>query len=165
MALDLTTTLTRTAGLLQDASNALWSTADLTNAIRLALGEMSLAAGTALTLNGLDSTSSTTVPALMESALVVGSAAYAASSRQVDKADFEVLSEATELSPWVVARMADFRRMLAMQYPGSLPESNGSTSNGGVQAPPAWETTRLAGLRASNNPYTSWADDFGEKET
>src|SRR5512140_130116 len=126
MALDLATALTRTAGLLADASNAL----------RLALGEMSLAARTALTLKDLDSAAATTVPAILENALIVGAAAYAGSSRQVDKSDFQVLSEAKELSPWVVARMTDFRRMLSMQYPGALPES-GSGSTGSTAS--KWE--------------------------
>jgi hypothetical protein len=164
MALDLATALTRTAGMLSDASNALWSTTDLTNALRLALGEMSLAARTALTLKDLDTAAATTVPAILENALIVGGAAYAASSRQVDKADFEVLTEAKDLTPWVVARMTDFRRMLSMQYPGSLPEDGtGVSGSSKFEEPPAWEKTRLAGLRASSNPYAHWDDDFGEK--
>jgi hypothetical protein len=144
MAFDLTTIQARAAALLMDTGNELWSAADVTNAVRMALYEMSLAAGSPLTLSGLDMAASTTVPALLEGALIVGAAGYAAAARQADKADFEVASEAKELKPWAEARLREFRSMLEQMYPAG--------------------SARLANMRSSSSPWSSWKDDFGEKD-
>ena len=136
--------LARVRLLLMEAGNAIWADTDLQGAIRLALGEASLSAGAALTLTGLDSAVATTLPAVLESALIVGAAGYAAAARAEDRAEaFELANESQASISWAASRLGEWRFMLGKVYP---PE----------QARTASQKT------ASSGPWTGWADDFGE---
>jgi hypothetical protein len=144
--IDYTGALARTRLLLMESGTAIWADADLQGAIQLALGEISLYAGQALTLNGLDSAVSTTVPAILESALVVGSAGYAAAARAEDQAEqFELANESATSATWSSARLTDFRSMLGKVYPAEQ-------SRTGTQK------------AAASGPWANWEDDFGEVE-
>lgn len=180
MALVYTDALARVRLLLMDASSAIWVDADLQGAIRLALGEASLYAKAVLTLNGLDSAVTTTLPSVLESGLIVGAAGYAAAARGEDRAEaYELASESARSVSWATEQLAAWRGMLALNYPGTSPESSAQMDllNARIAADVAAaalivaredtaktaELARLALLRASTNPFGSWTDDFGEK--
>lgn len=80
---------------LSDSTNLTYSTTVLDEAIRSALAEISAVQGTALTLSGLDTAVSTTLPALDDFALVIGSVAYALSFRMTGRAE-DALPQAAE---------------------------------------------------------------------
>ncbi|MBN1370523.1 MAG: hypothetical protein JW987_01075 [Anaerolineaceae bacterium] len=114
MPFDLSNTISRVRNLLIESGTAIWTDAIITEGIRLAVGEAALRKVQPFTLAGLDGAGSTTLPAVLESALVVGGAAYAVLARSVDRAEqFELANEAPTLTAWGEARLADWRRMLA----------------------------------------------------
>jgi hypothetical protein len=125
MAFDYATTLTRLRVFLMDSSSAIWADADLQGSIRMAVGETSLYAGSTLTLSGLDGAGATTIPTALETALLSGSAGYAAAARTADRAEnFELNGEADALAKWAAARLEDWRGMLAAQYPNAAAVSD-----------------------------------------
>ncbi len=77
MAATLATARDRVEMYLGDSSNLTYSTDSIEEALRSALAELSIVHGTALTLNGLDTASTTTLPAIDEFALIIGAVAYA----------------------------------------------------------------------------------------
>jgi len=118
MAFDYATTLSRLRVFLMDSGSAVWADADLQAAIRLAVGDVSLYNGTAVTLSGLDGAGSTTISALLELPLQTGAAGYAATARAVDRAEsFELAGEGDALRIWGEARLKDWRGMLRALYP------------------------------------------------
>jgi len=120
MAFDYSTTLSRLRVFLMDAGSGVWADADLQGAIRLAVGEVGLYNGVAVTLSGLDAAVTTTIPAGLESALQVGAAGYASAARGVDRAEaFELAGEAGALLNWSALRLGEWRVMLAAQYPNA----------------------------------------------
>lgn len=175
MAFDYATTLGRVRAFVMDAGSAIWADADLQGAIRIAVGETSLYAGSALTLSGLDGAGSTTVPAALETALIIGSAGYAAAARTADRAEnFELAGEADALAAWGSARLRDWRGMLAGQYPNAAAVSDDIAARelaadtrvaARADALSAAEAARVNGLRISgNSAWGAWTDDFGEKD-
>ncbi len=119
MGLTLTTATDFVELLLADSSNVKWSTSEISFAIRQALGELSEAAGQAFTLNGLDGAAATTVPALLESALISGAAGFCAVIRVGSRADWESSAEGepARLSAWGAARLGEFRSQVKAKYP------------------------------------------------
>ncbi len=140
MPFDLTTTLSRVRSLLMESGTAIWSDAVITEGIRLAAGEAGLAKAQPLTLAGLDGAASTTLPTVLESALVVGGAAYAALARAADRAEqFELANESGALAAWGEARLADWRRMLQEGF----------------------AALRAANLRSGASPWSAWEEAQG----
>ena len=97
-----------------DASNLIFSTNALDEAIRAALGDLSSVHGSVLTLNGLDGASATIFEDLDLNTLVVGSVAYALRFRLVGK--FEEASPIREhpedLAKWATDFMSEFQALL-----------------------------------------------------
>ncbi len=145
MAYDLATVITRVENFCLDASNVKFTEASITDAIRQALGDMSLAAGVVLTLDGLDSAAATTLPARLEGALVTGAAGYVALMRAGSRADWESQSQAEpkKLQDWGSYWLKYFRGRLDDYYPA--------------------ETGRMYDQRRTSAPFAAWADDLGEK--
>lgn len=145
MAIDYSTVLSRTRAFLMDASSLIWADADLQGAIRLALGEMGIYAGSILTLNGLDGAPATTLPAKAESLIVLGAAGYAGAARAADRSEaFELVGEFKDTKQWGEERLAEFRGLLGKLYP--------------------CDQVRTAGMRAATSGvFGAWPDDFGEK--
>ena len=146
MAVTLAAILTRTEDFLLDGSNSKFTEADITNAIRAAMGEVSLKAGEVLTLDGLDSAAATTLPARLESVLVVGAAAHCALMRAGARADWESQAEGEpkKLFDWGSYWMKYFLGRVSDFYPTEL---------------------RMYDQRRSAAPFASWADDLGEKDS
>lgn len=137
MPFDLSTTISRVRSLLMESGTAIWTDAVITEGIRLAVGEAGLRKAQPLTLAGLDGAGSTTLPAVLESALVVGGAAYAVLARAADRAEqFELANEAGTLAAWGEARLADWRVMLAE----GLAALRGAELRAGAVPWMAWET-------------------------
>lgn len=112
--MDLITCIQRVETLLSDNTNLIWTDADLTEAVRLALDEVSLSMGQKLTLSGLDGAVAASLPDLLEGMLVVGAAGYAAVARAVERAEqFELANEGGLLHTWAEERLRDFRALLS----------------------------------------------------
>jgi hypothetical protein len=79
---------------LGDTTNLIWSTETLDQAIRAALAALSGVYGATLTLNGLDSATTTTLEEGDTQALVLGATAYALASRVAER--FEEASPVRE---------------------------------------------------------------------
>ena len=146
MTLDYTTALSRTRAYLMDAGSMIWTDGDLTGCLRLALQVAGLYAGSAYTLSGLDGAASTSLPAPLEGALIVGAAAYAAGSRAVDRAEaYELNGESAALDAWADRQLREWVLLVATYV----------------------EQTRLTSLRtllaSPNGIYAAWGDDFGER--
>jgi hypothetical protein len=94
-AATLATARDRVEMYLGDSSNLTYSTDTLDEAIRSALAEISVVHGTALTLNGLDSASATTLPALDEFALIIGAVAFALQFRNAARLE-DAMPQAAE---------------------------------------------------------------------
>jgi len=77
MTATLTTIRDQVEAHLDDASNLIWSTDSLDEAIRTALVELSRVSGTDLTLSGLDGAAETTLPDQDDHVLILGAVAYA----------------------------------------------------------------------------------------
>jgi hypothetical protein len=144
MAMTLAEATERAAIVLGDVGNLKWSAAEVAAGLAQALGEMSLAAGQALTLAGLEGAAATTLPATLERALVTGAAGWCAVMRAGAKADWESQSqgEPQRLAEWGDRRLVEFRAQLGQVYR---------------------DEARLHGQRTSSAPWAGWADDFGER--
>lgn len=164
---DLTTILTRTSTLLMDSSNRVWDLPNLTEGVRLALGEYNLAGLAApgfvpVTLNGLDSGYVTTLPVHHQSALVVGAAGYAAGARSVDRAEsFELDHEAHDLAEWSEKRLAEWRRMLRLIFPHYSPEKEAGNAD---PAKTAAETALLNAQAAAVSGQEARAEDAAQQQ-
>lgn len=145
MAIDYTTALARTRAFLMDSSSAIWADADLQGAIRMALGEINVVAGAGFQVSGLDAALVTTLPATLESLVVLGAAGYASVARAADRSEaFELVGEFKDTKQWGEERLAEFRGLLGKLYPG--------------------DQVRTAGMRAATSGvFGAWPDDFGEK--
>ena len=110
MAHTLTTVRDQLETRLEDATNLIFSTAALDEAIRASLAEISNAYGTALTLNGLDAAAATTIEDVDIHALLVGGMAHACRFRLMSK--FEEASPVREhpedLATWATQFMHEF---------------------------------------------------------
>jgi hypothetical protein len=144
MALTYADALARTRLLVSDSGSTRWADADLQAGIRLALQEVSLFAGNAYTLSGLDGAGSTTLPSLLEGVLVLGAGAYAGQARAVNRAEsFELANEGSDVRVWAEKGVAGFLGALERMFPK--------------------EQTRTASQKAAvDPPWGGWADDFGE---
>jgi hypothetical protein len=144
MATTYATTLAQTRVFVSDSGSTIWADADLQGGIRLALQQINLFSGQAYTLSGLDGAGSTTLPTLLEGALVLGAAGFAASARAVDRAEaFELANEGPEVKAWATGTLLSFKGLLERMYPA--------------------EQTRTADQKAASvPPWGSWEDDFGE---
>lgn len=127
----LTTMLDRVETLLVDSPNVIFSTATLTEGIRLAVGEYGTANEAAVTLEGLDGAASSSLPAVHESMIVVGAAAYAVQARAVDRAEsYQEGGESDKLKAWGDARLTEFKAMLGFIFPSYLVALAGSSGSG-----------------------------------
>ncbi len=119
--MSLSSFLERIRALLMDSGGLIWDDAALVEALRLALGEYSLAGNAPVTLAGLDGASVTNLPELHAALIVWGAAAYAALARAVDRAEaFQTNSAAADLKSWGDQRLKEFKTTLAMLFPGYL---------------------------------------------
>jgi hypothetical protein len=149
MALNYTNALAYTRLLLMESGTAIWADGDIQGAIRLALGEMGLYSGEPFTLNGLDGALVTTIPGVLESALVVGAAGYAAAARGEDRAEaFELANESKSSLTFSAERLKEYRGMLEKVYPNGYARQKGFTS----------------AVPGTDGAYGKWKDDFGERE-
>jgi hypothetical protein len=101
---------------LVDASNLVFATTTLDEAIRASLGEVNHAYAAAYTLSGLDAAASTTLPDLLLALLLSGSFAHALLFRVADRAEeaspVTVVDQA--LANFANERMAAFKSFLAI---------------------------------------------------
>lgn len=156
----LSTLSTRVKTFLMDSSALVWAADDITEAIRLALGEYNLASSGIATIDGLDSATSTTLPAVYDFVIVVGAAGYAASARGVDRVEgFDEDKESGSLTSWAALRLKEFRAFLAMAFPGySTTQPPAPDSN----APAPAEAARQGTLRTTTNPaWGTWTETDG----
>jgi hypothetical protein len=96
---------------LADLSNLVWSDTALEEALRAALAELANAYGSALSLDGLDGATSTTLEDLDAQVLVTGGAAYAARFRVMGRYE-EATPEDRQNEPmakWAAETMAKFQ--------------------------------------------------------
>jgi len=84
---DYTDLLIRVRAGLMDTSAAVWQSPELDEALRQALADMSLSAGAAYTITGLDGALITSLPAQYFATLVRGAAAYAVLWRAIERLD------------------------------------------------------------------------------
>jgi len=116
MAHTLATVRDQLENRLEDATNLVFSTAVLDEALRAALNEISNAYGEALSLDGLDAASETTFDDLDLNALVVGAMAYACRFRLMAK--FEEASPVREhpedLAVWATQFMHEFLALVSL---------------------------------------------------
>lgn len=123
MPLNLTAALQRAAALLGDAAQEKWTPTELTCALRSGLGEMNLAAGQPLALEGLDGAAVTSLPESLEQTLCLGAAGIAALARAAAQADWpeQPPGQADPLRTWGEARLADFRAQCRQYFGASEP--------------------------------------------
>jgi len=116
MAHTLTTVRDQLENRLEDSTNLIFSTAVLDEAIRAALAEISKSYGSALTLNGLDAATETTIEDVDIHALLVGATAFACRSRLMAK--FEEASPVREhpedLAVWATQFMHEFLALVSL---------------------------------------------------
>jgi hypothetical protein len=145
MALNLAAVITRVENFCLDASNVKFTEANITDAVRQALGDISLAAGEVILLDGLDSAAETTLPARLEGVLVTGAAGFLGLMRAGARADWESQSdgEPKRMGEWGSYWLKYFRGRVDDYYPAG--------------------TGRMFDQRRTSAPFASWADDFGEK--
>jgi hypothetical protein len=100
---------------LMDSSNRTWDTGTLDEGIKRALADLAAAAGASLAVKDLGGAAATTVDVLDESTLVVGSAAYAARSRAVNRTEKVNLGQegAAALMRWADAELGLFELKLS----------------------------------------------------
>lgn len=166
MASTLTTISDRVEQTLMDTANLIWDTAALTEGIRSAIGEYNTAAlvddGTAVavTLNGLDSASATTLPAVHDTVIVWGAGAYCVQARAVDRADsYQLGSDPDKLKAWGDARLREFKIMLGAIFPKYLASAISSGAGGGTVDPAKTAAeiallTAQAGLAGAQDAHT-----------
>ncbi len=146
MAFDLTAALERVEELLLDTANVRFSEEEITAAVRLALAELSLAAGEGVALEGLDGALETTFAEHLAHLVALGGAGFAALARAGSRADWELqdAGEFANLNRWAEQRLLEFRALLNRAYPDA--------------------NARMRDQRRSLAPWAGWADDFGERE-
>lgn len=155
MTTTLTSIIISAAIVLSDSANAVFDTAALTEAVRLALGELNLARETAglapAALSGLAGAAETTLSPSHDSLLVTGACAYAASSRSAGSAEsFTPGSDPEAHRRWAESAFTAFRVMLDALYP---------TYRDPAARASAAETLRVANLRAGTGPIcASWPE-------
>ncbi len=114
---------------LADSNNKSWSTDTITECIRLALAEINRAAGATYSIKDLDSASTTTLSVADIPVLVVGTAAYCAKNRALDRMEKPGLGEGPEagLNNW-----GDWARK---QFDEALTKIRAKGLNGSETAP------------------------------
>lgn len=145
-ALDVNTVMERVAGLLLDPERVKYGEAEVLAGLRLALGELSLRAGEPYALAGLDGVTETTLPATLETLLVIGAAGYAALARAGARADWELQDEGEfqRLQSWAEGRLGDFRKVMGTLFPANMP--------------------RVRDQHRSQAPWAAWHGALGEEE-
>ncbi len=119
MAETLTSLIDRVEVFLADSTNKSWATGTITECIRYALNEINQAARTygaqAYTINGLDLAIETTLPSGHLETLIMGTAAYGAKNRAVDRLEKANLGEGPTkgLDDWGDWAEAQFNKQLA----------------------------------------------------
>jgi hypothetical protein len=114
MALTLAGVRTRVRNLLVDNGSLIWQDAVLDEGIRRGLEELSRVYGAALTLNGLDSATQTTLAERDGGTLCAGAAGFAALSRAVDRTEIDARQGGTvqELLAWGEGQVQRFNEAL-----------------------------------------------------
>ncbi len=120
MADDLATWLDQTRAALGGAMGADWEDGILKAALRLALGEYSIASGQTVTLAGLDGAPETTLPLADRSLVMLGVLGYAAMTRSAAKLAIPLANEPEDtsggnppLTAWGKEVLAAFRSGMA----------------------------------------------------
>jgi hypothetical protein len=136
-ALDVNTVVERVAGLLLDPERVKYGEAEVLAGLRLALGELSLRAGEPYALAGLDGVTETTLPATLETLLVIRAGA---------RADWELQDEGEfqRLQSWAEGRLGDFRKVMGTLFPANVP--------------------RVRDQHRSQAPWAAWHGALGEEE-
>ncbi len=100
MAETLASLIDRIEVFLADSTNKSWATGTITECIRYALNDINRAAGksgaSAYTIDDLDSAATTTIPDSDIPALIMGTAAYCAKNRAIDRMEKVALGEGPE---------------------------------------------------------------------
>ena len=158
MATTLASLTDRVEAMLMDGSNLVFDTGTIAEGIRLAVGEYNLAREidglAAVTLNGLDGASSTTLSTAHDTLIVIGAAGFATNSRSADRAEsFELGAEAAEHLTWSEKQLGVFREMLGALY---------ATYRDPAARARKAEAARAAGMRMTTNPMAgAWEDGDG----
>ena len=170
MSASLTDLLLRVRAALRDTPGLAYDTATLDEAIRQALAVYMLSAGSlSVTLAGLDGATETTLPALHESLVVCGAAAYATQARAAEQAGraADDIPSIPALNAWADERLKEFHQLLALVFPqcGQSAETAAREALAAIKAEA--EAARLAQLRVSLDvPWRAWigpddVDDIG----
>jgi hypothetical protein len=171
MTTTLTSLTTRVQTALMDTGAQVWDAPTITEGIRLALGEYSLAGDAAVTLSGLDGAAVTTLPGLHDTLIVWGAAAYAALSRTIDRAESHQLGgDAAPLKTWGDARLREYKGMLGFVFPGYLVTLAGTGGSAASEDPAklAAEVTLLGAQAALGEAQAAQAEAqaaLGEAQT
>ncbi len=118
MAETLASLIDRVEVFLADSNNKSWSTSTITECMRYALNEINQAAGksgsAAYKIDDLDSATETTLPDVNIEALIVGTSAYCAKNRAVDRMEKPGLGEGPQagLEKWAGWAESRFNVML-----------------------------------------------------
>jgi len=104
----------RVEAYLQDSTNLVFDVNTLEECIRLAMADYSMSTGVAHTLAGLDGAAATTLPAIHDSVIVIGSAGYTITSRAIKRAESYQMSQKVpkEVTEWGWERLNQFSRLL-----------------------------------------------------
>lgn len=170
MSASLNSLIPRVRASLHDSPGLVYDSTTVEEAIRQALAVYMLSAGSlSVTLAGLDGAAETTLPALHESLVVCGAAAYAAQARaaeQASRAESDLPNNPT-LTAWADERLKEFHQLLALVFPqcGQSAENAAREALDALKAEA--EAARLAQLRASPDvPWRAWIDaDDAHDET
>ena len=128
---------------LVDQSNRIYSTDEIEEGIRQALGVFSLARGEELKVGGLDDAEDTTLEQLFESQLVLGAAGYVVNSRALEQASAFNQDEKlpADLAAWAEKTIQAFQvQVVDVTRQGSLHNA----------ANPPWST--VGGWRLPDEP-------------
>src|SRR5512141_2283911 len=122
MAMTLATGITRVRQLLVDTGSITWTDATITEGIRTALGEYSLAAEAVHTLNGLDGAGANTFPVNHETLLILGAAGYCVAARAAESSGWSGVDhgDLAALLDWGQKRINEFKAGLGFVFPGYL---------------------------------------------
>lgn len=161
MSASLVDLMLRVRAALHDSPGLVYDSTTLEEAIRQALSVYMLSAGSlTVTLAGLDGAVETTLPALHESLLVRGAAAYAAQARAAEQAGRAADGAAVNspaLVAWADECLKEFHQLMALVFPqcGQSAETAAREALAALKAEA--EAARLAGLRASPDvPWRAW---------
>jgi hypothetical protein len=103
----------RLAVQLGDASNRIYSSDALEEAIRQALNEYTAEKGEAVTIKDLDAAAATTLPVLHEGLLLAGAGGFAMATRAIDRTDsFEEAAPPASLQSLATEQLKSFRKLL-----------------------------------------------------